>query len=54
MEVLTSLLKKVEKDAPFVKAKALRTIRYVITKGHESFHRELQRRADGIRDATRT
>jgi len=53
-EVLSSLLKRLDKDAPFVKVKALRCIRYIVQKGHESFHRDIQRRADPIRNATRT
>ena len=52
-EILLSLLKRLEKDSPYTKVKALRCIRYIIMKGPETFHRDIQRRADPIRDATR-
>jgi hypothetical protein len=52
-EVQNYLLKRLEKDAPIVKLKSLRVIKHVILKGHETFHKDLQRRFQPIKNCTR-
>lgn len=51
-DVLNFLVKRLDKDSPAVKLKCLRVLKYCVSKGHESFHRDLQRQVQPIKDAT--